>query len=131
MKIRKEININNVKNLILEIIDDLNYSLTDRMELYRFINKLSDSENFEVTVNRQLSALKLKNDKEFINSSIDSRKDIFLKCGFLLKPVQETNWELFLNNESFLDQLDKNLARKIALDINVAFLIKAVRLSRT
>jgi hypothetical protein len=130
MKIKKELNLDNVRKILLKLIDDYNYNLNDRIEIYRFFHKLTDSESFEVIVNRQFSALKLKLEKAGIEEALNSRKPFFMKCGFILKPVQEVSWELYLNNEIFLDSLDKKIARKIAFDINVAFFIKASRQSR-
>jgi hypothetical protein len=124
MKIKKDLDLDNVRKILLELIDDLNYNLYDRIEIYRFLYKLSNSENFGVIVNKQFSAIRLKLEKTEIDEKLNSRNPIFMKCGFMLKPVQETNWELYLNNELFLDSLDKKIARKIAFDINVAFFTK-------
>ena len=129
MKIKKKLNFDNVRKVLLDLIEDLNYDLNDRIEVYRFLHKLADSENFEVIVNKQFSAIKLKLEKEEIDNALNSRENIFMKCGFMLKPVQEKNWELYFNNEIFLSSLDKKIARKIAFDINVAFSIKASKLS--
>jgi hypothetical protein len=127
MKIKKEISLSRVRRILLELIDDLNYDLNDRIEIYRFFHKISNSESFEVIINKHFSALKLKLEKSGIEEALNSRKNLFMKCGFMLKPVQETNWELYLNNELFLDSLDIKIAKKIAFDINVAYFIKYSR----
>jgi hypothetical protein len=127
VKIKKEINLGKVRKILLDFIEDLNYNLNDRIEIYRFLHKLSDSENFEIVVNKQLSGLKMKLESCDVEEAINSRKKFFMRCGFMLKPVQGDSWELYQNNELFLDSLDKKVARKIAFDINVAYVIKLSR----
>jgi len=130
MKIKRELNFDKVRKTLLEFIEDLNYNLNDRIEVYRFLHKLSDSEKFGALVNRNFSASKLKLEKKGIDEALNSRKSLFMKCGFMLKPVHDINWELYLNNELFLNSLDKEIARKIAFDINVAYSIKASQQAR-
>jgi hypothetical protein len=105
MKIKKEMDIHNIRKILLELIKDLNYNLNDRIEIYRFLDKISTSNEFGVLVNKRFSLIKLKFEKKKIEEAINSRKNFFMECGFMLKPVYENKWELYLNNELFLDFL--------------------------
>jgi len=130
MNIQKSINLRKVYSILNEMISNPEFSAEDRLLLYRFLDKLSDTDAFENVVNRKFSIIKRKSWKSAIEKCITDRSEIVLKCGFCLLPSGVSNWELYLNNELFLDQLDKKIAYNIAMDINVAFLIKSSRDSR-
>lgn len=130
MNIQKSINLKEVFNIITEMIGNPELSARDRILMYRFLDKLSDADTFENVVNKEFSTIKRKTWKDAIEKSIADRKEIVLKCGFCLLPTGASNWELYLNNELFLDQLDKKIAYNIAMDINSAFLIKSSRIRR-
>lgn len=130
MKINKNISLPKVYKILESYCKDLSHPLEDRMMIYRFLNKLSDTEDFELKVNREFSAYKLKNKKDAIEDAIINRVDIQLPCEFVLHPVKITNWQLYWNDELFLDSLDPKIARRIAYDINVAFAIKVSQSNR-
>lgn len=130
MDIKKTFSLNKVRDVLAKVMNDPSYTLEEKILIYRFRDKLTDTESFELRVNREFSAIQLKTEKDGVDKAIWERTPIYLPCGFYLKPVQETNWELYLNDEIFLKQLDQKIARRIALDINVAFSIKAAQLSR-
>lgn len=130
MKITKNISLNRVYKLFESLIADNHLSLDDRVLLYRFLNKLTDTEEFELHVNREFSAHKLKTKKDNIEMLLSQREEINLPCEFVLQPYKSTNWQLYWNDELFLDSLDLKIARRIAFDINVAFSIKASQLSK-
>jgi hypothetical protein len=123
-KVSNILDLGSVRSLLLKAAsDDQYYTQEERMNLYRFVDKLSDSDAFEGIVNKAFSEVKNKT-KLSIDSNLQSRTPIRLNCGFELVPVGSTNWELVLNGSEFLVSLNKATARKIALDINVAFNIK-------
>lgn len=132
MNEEKGIDFKKVYSILSELLDNQSLPLTDRILLYRFVDKLKDSEKFEGLVNRNFNALYLLQEKDGINESIENNKSIFLPCRFYLKPIGNDNWELYLDNSLFLDKLSAQLARKISKDINIAYLIKSRRkLSQT
>ncbi len=130
MKIDRAFNLSELRSLLMDLINDPHLPMTNRILLYRFLDKITDSDKFSLRVNKEFSALNLKMDKNRINDSIVNRNPINLNCDFYLKPVQTTNWELHWNNRLFLSKLDAKIARRIAFDINAAFAIKASRLDR-
>lgn len=130
MKINKNISMTKVYKILESYCSDLSNSLENRTTIYRFLSKLSDTEDFELRVNREFSAYKLKNKKDAIEDAITNRKEIQLPCEFLLHPIKTTNWQLYWNDELFLDSLDPKIAKRIAYDINVAFAIKVSQVNK-
>lgn len=130
MNFSKNISMIKVYKVLEGFIENNSNPFEDRLAIYRFLSKLSDTEEFELQVNREFSAYKLKNKKDTIEEKLRERSDIDLMCGFSLHPYQQTNWQLFLHDELFLDSLDFKIARRIAFDINIAFNIKAGQLLR-
>lgn len=130
MDIQKSINLKKVYDILNDMVSNPELSAYDRILMYRFLDKLSDTEAFEAIVNREFSMIKRNLWKNEVENCIADRKEVILKCGFCLVPSGMSNWELYLNNELFLDQLDKKIAFKIAMDINSAFLIKSSRIRR-
>lgn len=131
MTISKSISIPKVYRVLEEFCKNNANAFDDRLAIYRFLNKLSDTEEFELQVNREFSAYKLKNRKDQIEDALRERKDLELMCGFSLHPYKVTNWQLYLNDELFLDSLDFKIARRIAFDINTAFNIKAAQIAKS
>jgi len=112
-----------------KVIEGVIPTESDRLILYRFKDKLTDSEKFEFTVNKEFSRIQLKELKDEIEYLIDNRFKVVLKMGFELVPYAEVNWKLMHYGNIYLDNLDTKLARRIAYDINVAIKIKASKTS--
>lgn len=125
--IDKNINLIEVYEVLNKFIHTNSNPLTERLSIYRFLNKLSDTEEFELRVNREFSAYKLKNQKDKYLKLIEDRKEIQLPCEFTLVPYQLTNWRLYWKDDLFLDSFDESLAKRIAFDINVAYAVKCSR----
>lgn len=130
MKINKNINLVKTYKILENFITDNSQPYEDRLTIYRFLNKLTDTEDFELRVNREFSAYKLKNKKDEIEMNINKRVEINLSCGFSLVPYRADSWKLYLDDELFLESLDARIAKRIAYDINVAFSIKHSQLFR-
>lgn len=80
----------------------------DRLMLYRFKDKLTDSESFEFTVNRLFNGYQLKTWKDIVERFLNERRTIRLMCDFYLIPVGDTNWVLKCNDQDFLpDQIGR------------------------
>lgn len=127
MFFKKIIDLNLVYNILTKAIEGEELTYFERVMLYRFKDKLTDSESFEFTTNRTFSGLQLKFEKDRIEDLLNERLPINLHCNFTLKPVDKTNWELYQGESLFLDKLDTKLARRIAYDINVAIGIQVSR----
>ena len=125
--IDKNINLIEVYEVLNKFIHTNSNPLTERLSIYRFLNKLSDTEEFELRVNREFSAYKLKNQKDKYLKLIEERQEIQLPCEFTLVPYQLTNWRLYWKDDLFLDSFDESLAKRIAFDINVAYAVKCSR----
>lgn len=123
----KNINLIEVYEILNKFIHTNSNPLNERLSIYRFLNKLSDTEEFELRVNREFSAYKLKNQKDKYLKLIEDRKEIQLPCEFTLVPYQLTNWKLYWKDDLFLDSFDESLAKRIVFDINVAYAVKCSR----
>lgn len=128
MKVSKNVNSTEVYHLLKGLTQCNMLPFESRVLLYRFLDKLADSEEFELKMNREFSAIKLIEDKDAIQNNIKNKIAIILGCGFILIPDEVgDNWHLQQESDLFLSDLTPEEAKRIALDINVAFLMKATQ----
>lgn len=100
----------------------------DNLLLRRFIDKVSDSTKFCTKMKDHFRGIKLsRNSGESIYAPIINREVIELHPGLILTPVGNYSWKLTLPDGTVIDRLSSQLARRILLDINIAFSIKNSR----
>lgn len=125
-KTNKYIDLNGVYSTLQEIINDKSISVNKRTELKRFVQKLAESSPFLTIINQAFSNLERKEFDSKIKEALTGK--ITLTPEFQIRyDVKRKVWDLWFNNQIFLNQLDWNLVKKITTDLNVAFFIKSSR----
>jgi hypothetical protein len=127
--IDRYVNLKSVWTVLDKISNGFNLTEDERILIYRFKDKLTDSSKFESDTNREFSRLQLLKRKDAIEAKLVERSVIHLNCKFSLVP-QKDYWSVYVGTDEWLTKLDDNLARRIAYDINVAFKIKSARMSK-
>lgn len=128
-EIQKTLNIDNFFNLLhQEIIPNIENN-DARLYLWRFMDKISDSDKFAQKTHEVFNQKKMGQAYEKINQ-ISKREVIQLVIPEFKLVPKEQSWTLYFNDEVWLTDLDNKLAKKVIIDINAAYAIKATRLQR-
>lgn len=119
----KFVNIQNVYDIIHKVVNNINITTPERLELQRFRDKITDSEQFALEAHKQF--YHAYNIKVAPSTKVlfDNKHQIRLDGGFWLKH-NGRNWELWHFTDKYLDSLDTKTAKGICKDINVAIRIK-------
>lgn len=130
----KYINLDNIYNTLVKITEDKNYSVEERTEIKRFIQKVSESSSFLNVVNAAFSSNERKrfsdNFKKALTGELRITEDLIIRYNNKRKW-----WDIYTyqydsegkHEVLFLDKLDWNLTKNIIVDVNTAFLIKSSR----
>lgn len=127
----KYINLDVVYELLNDMCNNVKLSIYQRIELKRFIQKLSESSSFLNIINQAFSNQERKLFSDNIKKAFTGKVRL-TRNSFIEYNTKKKNWELYFNDdkgnkEIFLDDLNWTLVKNIMIDLNVAFLIKAKR----
>lgn len=132
-----------IKNLDIELLYDTFLSIIPELSpenqilISRFIDKLADSDKFAKTAHEVFYRLKIDRFNKsmiLIDDSVEAGTIIQTSNRFFLKKTESAFDFLTLDENDqlipFIRNIDSRLAKKIFIDVNVAYSIKSARLRR-
>jgi len=129
MEITSKIDLKRVMDSLDKAINGELLSKVEKLDLYRFRDKLTVSEDFSKLVNKDFSGIVMKYSYEEVSKKLKAGKNVVLLNDFELR-YKGGYWDLYRDGSLFLNNLDYKLAKKISRDINVAILIYNSRLNK-
>jgi len=125
----RNLNLNEVFSIFEETLRSM--SPDDKIKAKRFLDKIADSELFAIRAHEVFNANKSIMMKS-INDALDAKDTNVTICKEpdirAIYNSSKNSYNLLIDKKEFLDSLDVKTVRKIARDVNVAFLIKAKRM---
>lgn len=129
MEFNRNLDLNEVFSILNETLQ--NMSPENKIKAKRFLDKIADSDQFAIRSHEVFNSSKSIMMKS-INDALDAKETNVTICVDpdirAIYNASKNSYNLLIEKKEFLDSLDVKTIRKIARDINVAFLIKAKRL---